>query len=429
MTADLVLRNVMLPTGRRADIVIAGGVVRHVGAAVRADETIDCSRLTCLPGAVDMHVHMRGGVQAEKEDWRTGTMSAVAGGVTVVVDQPNTVPPITTPGLLRARVREAEEHAVCGFGVNAGVVPGADLPGMYDAGAMAFGETFAAPSSYGEGLDPDTLKELFARIHALGGLATVHAEEVIGPAPATLADHDRARSGAGEARAVQAVSALAPAGIRLHFCHLSTAASVEAARGTVEATPHHLFLAQGMFEEDDTRARVNPPIRDEETRRGLWSCWDKIDVVASDHAPHTLHEKALPFKTAPSGIPGVETMVPLLMAAVRRRRITLASVIAKTSWKPAAILGIPRAGFEPGDRADYALYPDEVTRIDASRLHAKCGWSPFEGLDAVFPKEVVIGGKRAYACGDYREACAAWYPGQGYLSRENKYYKADKAHL
>ncbi|KUK63128.1 MAG: Dihydroorotase, multifunctional complex type [Methanoculleus marisnigri] len=129
----------------------------------------------------------------------------------------------------------------------------------------------------------------------------------------------------------------------------------------MEATPHHLFLAQGMFEEDDTRARVNPPIRDEETRRGLWSCWEK------------------------------------------------------TSWKPAAILGIPRAGFEPGDRADYALYPDEVTRIDASRLHAKCGWSPFEGLDAVFPKEVVIGGKRAYACGDYREACAAWYPGQGYL--------------
>lgn len=420
MTADLVLRNVTLPTGRRADVVIVGGIVRHVGAPVRAQETIDCSRYTCLPGAVDMHVHMRGGVQAQKEDWHTGTVSAIAGGVTVVVDQPNTVPPITTPELLRARIHEAGGEAVCGFAVNAGVSPGADLAGMRDAGAMAFGETFAAPSSYGEGLDPETLKGLFSRIHALGGLATVHAEEVAGPAPATLADHDRARSGAGEARAVQAAAALAPEGMRLHFCHLSTAASVRAARGTVEVTPHHLFLSHGMFAGDDTRARVNPPLRDEATRRGLWSCWDAIDVIASDHAPHTLREKSLPFQNAPSGIPGVETMVPLLMAAVRRGRITLASVIEKTSWRPAAILGIPRAGFEPGDRADFALYPDEITRIDAGCLHAKCGWSPFEGLDAVFPDEVVVRGARAYVCGDCREAHPAWYPGRGYLSSQNK---------
>ena len=420
MTADLVLRNVTLPTGRCADIVVAGGLVRHVGRAVRAEETIDCSRLTCLPGAVDMHVHMRGGVQAGKEDWRTGTLSAVAGGVTVVVDQPNTVPPITTPDLLRARVREAKEQAVCGFAVNAGVTPGADLQGMHDAGAMAFGETFAAPSSYGDGLGPETLRGLFTRIHALGGLATVHAEEVAGPAPATLADHDRARSGAGEARAFRTVCALAPGGMRLHFCHASTAASVEAARGTVEVTPHHLFLSRGMFQEGDTRARVNPPLRDEETRRALWSRWDRIDVVASDHAPHTLSEKGLPFEDAPSGIPGVETMVPLLVAAVRRGEITLASVIEKTSWRPAAILGIPRAGFLPGDRADYALYPDAVTRIDAGHLHAKCGWSPFEGLEAVFPEEVVVRGRRVYACGELREAHPAWYPGRGYLSSQVK---------
>ena len=420
MTADLVLRNVLLPTGRRADIVVADGIVRHVGAAVRSDETIDCTGLTCLPGAVDMHVHMRGGVQAEKEDWRTGTMSAVAGGVTVVVDQPNTVPSLTTPELLGARIREAEERAVCGFAVNAGVVPEADLAGMWEAGAMAFGETFAAPSSYGEGLSTGALKEVFSRIHALGGLTTIHAEEVSGRAPATLADHDRARPGEGEARAVEEIARLAPPGMRLHFCHLSTAASVRAARGTVEATPHHLFLSHEMFGDDDTRARVNPPLRDEETRRDLWSCWEKIDVIASDHAPHTLREKKVPFETAPSGIPGVETMVPLLMAAVQKKRITLASVIEKTSWRPADILGIPRAGFEPGDRADYALYPDEVTRIGASRLHAKCGWSPFEGLEAIFPQEVIVGGVRAYAHGDLRGACPAWHPGQGYLSHPDK---------
>jgi dihydroorotase len=91
----------------------------------------------------------------------------------------------------------------------------------------------------------------------------------------------------------------------------------------------------------------------------------------------------------------------------------------KTSWRPAAILGIPRAGFEPGDRADFALYPDEVTRIEASRLHAKCGWSPFEGLDAVFPEEVIVRGRRVYSRGDYCETHPAWYPGQGYLSSKD----------
>ncbi|HOB06632.1 MAG TPA: dihydroorotase [Methanoculleus sp.] len=415
VTADLLLRNVALPTGRRADIAVTGGVVRHVGAAVRADETIDCSRFTCLPGAVDMHVHMRGGVQADKEDWRSGTVSAVAGGVTLVVDQPNTVPPITTPDRLRARIREAGEQAVCGFAINAGVLPDADLTGMWKAGAMAFGETFAAPSSYGEGLDLESLRSLFARIHTLGGLATVHAEEVCGTAPETLAEHDRARPGEGEARAAGRVGELAPVGMRLHFCHLSTAASVRAARGSVEVTPHHLFLSYEDFDPDNTLARVNPPLRDEETRRALWSCWDAIDVIASDHAPHTLAEKRVPFGSAPSGIPGLETMVPLLMAAVYRGRISLLSVIEKTSWRPSEILGIPRAGFEPGDRADYALYPDELTRIDASRLHTKCGWSPFEGYEAVFPEEVIVGGVRVYAHGDLLEARPRFCPGKGYL--------------
>jgi len=420
VTADLVLRNVTLLTGRCADISVTSGVVSHIGAAVRADETIDCSRFTCLPGAVDMHVHMRGGVQADKEDWCSGTVSAVAGGVTLVVDQPNTVPPITTAERLLARIHEAEEQAVCGFAINAGVLPDADLTGMWKAGAMAFGEIFAAPSSYGEGLDPESLRNLFARIHALGGLATIHAEEVCGKAPETLAEHDRARPPEGEARAVRRVGELAPGGMRLHFCHLSTAASVRVARGTVEVTPHHLFLSYEDFDPDDTLARVNPPLRDKATRRALRSCWDAIDVIASDHAPHTLAEKRVQFGNAPSGIPGLETMVPLLMAEVHRGRLSLSSVIEKTSWKPSEILGISRPGFEPGDRADYALYPDELSRIDASGLHAKCGWSPFEGHEAIFPEVVIVGGVRVYAHGDLQERHPQFYPGEGYLSHPDK---------
>ncbi len=415
---DLLLENVTLPDGRVADIAVDRGLVRHVGAPLRACESVDCSRFICMPGAVDMHVHMRGGEQAHKEDFASGTASAVAGGVTVVVDQPNTIPPLTTGERLSTRIREAAEHAVCGFAVNAGVTADADLEGMWRAGALAFGETFAAPSSYGEALSPEALTDALRRINRLGGLATIHAEEIaLEGAPQTLADHDRMRPADGEARAVAIVSGLAPPGSRIHFCHLSTAAAVDAAQGTVEVTPHHLFLSREQFDPADAAGKVNPPLRSETERRHLWLRWEKIDVIASDHAPHTAEEKRRAIADAPSGIPGVETMVPLLMAAVQKRQISRISVIEKTSRTPATLLGIPCAGFAPGDRADYALYPREITTIDPGTLHSRAGWSPYAGYEAVFPTEVIVQGVRAYKEGEYLAVLPRWYPAEGIISR------------
>ncbi|RXE55443.1 dihydroorotase [Methanoculleus taiwanensis] len=419
---DLLLENVTLPDGRIADVAIDRGIVRHVGAPLRAYESVDCSRLICMPGAIDMHVHMRGGEQAYKEDFASGTASAVAGGVTVVVDQPNTIPPLTTGERITARIRDAAEHAVCGFAVNAGVTADADLEGMWRAGALAFGETFAAPSSYGEALSPEELSGALQRIARIGGVATIHAEEIVsGKLPQTLADHDRMRPADGEARAVAIVGGLAPPGSRIHFCHLSTAAAVKTARGSVEVTPHHLFLSRERFDPEDAAGKVNPPLRSETDRRHLWSCWEKIDVVASDHAPHTAEEKRRALAEAPSGIPGVETMAPLLMAAVQKREISRISVMEKTSWTPAVLLGIPVAGFAPGDRADYALYPREIASVDPDALHSRAGWSPYAGYEAVFPVEVIMQGVRAYKDGDHLAALPRWYPGDGYNIPENKY--------
>ena len=147
----LVLANVQLPKGRRADITIRDGRVVHTGAGTAADRVIDCTGLFVLPAAVDVHVHMRGGSQSAKEDWTTGSMSALAGGVTVVVDQPNTVPPLTTPEAFLARVREAQAHSFCSFAINSGVTLDTPFEAMWAAGAMAFGETFFAPSSLRRG--------------------------------------------------------------------------------------------------------------------------------------------------------------------------------------------------------------------------------------------------------------------------------------
>ena len=412
---DLVLANVLLPQGRRVDITISNGRVVHAGAGGPADRRIDCTDLFVLPAAVDIHVHMRGRSQSAKEDWVSGSRSALAGGVTVVVDQPNTIPPLTTPEAFAARVREAQEHSVCSFAINGGVAPGTPLEALWEAGAMAFGEIFFASSSYGEALDSAELSHAFRRIRALGGLATIHAEGIAPGEDTGLAAHDALRSPKLEREAVIAVQSGNRDDCRLHFCHLSTAASVDAAQGSVEVTPHHLFLSREMTGDADSRFKVNPPVRSEDERKRLWERWDRIDIIASDHAPHTVEEKALPFPDAPSGVPGVETMVPLLMAEMLEKRITLPELIRKTATAPAALIGIPPAGFAPGDRADFALYPRSITPVEPELLHSRCGWTPFEGFPAIFPGLVILGGEIAYQEGEFFSTHPVWYPGKGYV--------------
>jgi dihydroorotase len=163
---------------------------------------------------------------------------------------------------------------------------------------------------------------------------------------------------------------------------------------------------------------VNPPLRTEKERKQLLGAWDRIDVIASDHAPHTPAEKAQAFPLAPSGICGVETMVPLLMALVMDGKISLQSVIRKTSTKPAEILGLPPAGFQPGNRADFALYRKIPVPITPEMLHSKCGWTPFEGHRAIFPAIVIRGGNVVYHEGDFVREDPLWFPGRGF--RKNR---------
>jgi dihydroorotase len=413
---SLVLRNVTLPSGRVADITLAVGGVTHVGAGQCTADYLDCTGLLVLPAAIDMHVHMRGGNQSAKEDWKSGSMSALAGGVTVVVDQPNTVPPITTAKNLVDRVSDAQTNSWCNFAINSSVTPQTHLEEMWQAGAMAFGETFFAPSSYGDAIGDAALSRAMEHIHSVDGLLTIHAEDVSDTPDTGMISHDHNRSPDGELLAVKAVQRLNKAGCRLHFCHLSTKRSIDAASGTVEVTPHHLFLSLEDFEDNDPFGKVNPPLRSEKERKHIWGRWDRIDIIASDHAPHTRGEKAQDFSCAPSGIPGVETLLPLLLARVIDGKIPLQSVIEKTSYKPAELLGIPRAGFSVGDRADFALYRKNPTPITTGVLHSKCGWTPFEGHFALFPTTVIMGGKVVYQDGEFFKADPHWFSGKGLTS-------------
>jgi len=414
---DLLLKNVKLPEGRIVDISVAGGIVAHAGAGGKAGGVIDCSGFLVLPGGVDMHVHMRGGSrESYKEDWGTGSRAALAGGVTLVVDQPNTDPPLTTVQAFRDRAREAQRDSLCHFAVNAGAVPGAPPADPWKAGAMAFGEIFLAPSTGAAGVPPPEMKGLLADIHALGAPATIHAEEVTGGPDVDIASHGESRSSAGEIAAVGMVKGMVPKGMSLHFCHLSTAGAVAASvpHGS-EATPHHLLLSQKDFGPEDARGKVNPPLRSAADRDGLFAAWDRITVLASDHAPHTVAEKSGGFSRAPAGMPGVETMIPLMVPKVLSGEITLTSLIAKTSVNPCRILGIPAPGFSKGDRADFALFPREATTIHARDLHSRCGWTPFEGKQAIFPSMVIMGGETVVRDGEITRGDPRWFPGRGYI--------------
>jgi dihydroorotase len=415
---DLLLRNVRIPDGRIVDISVSDGLVVHAGAGARAEEAIDCSGLLVLPGGVDMHVHMRGGTrESRKEDWGTGSRAALAGGVTLIVDQPNTDPPLTTVEAYRARVKEARRDSLCHFAVNAGAVPGAPLRDLFREGAMAFGELFLAPSTGSQGVPAGELERLLGEIHAIGAPATIHAEEVEEIPDTDLASHALSRPAEGEIHAIREVKELAPEGMRLHFCHLSTAGAVAASSPhTSEVTPHHLLLSREDFRADDPRGKVNPPLRSSAERAKLLAAWDRATVLASDHAPHTREEKGSEFSRAPAGMAGVETMIPLFIPKVLSREITTASLIAKTSANPCSVLGIPGPGFQAGQRADFALYPGEITTIHARDLHSRCGWTPFEGREAVFPSTVILDGEVVLRDGDFTSGSPRWFPGRGYIS-------------
>lgn len=384
------------------DIEMSDGYVVHTGKADYRGKVIDCKDCYVIPAGVDMHVHMRDGEQAYKETWQTGTDSAIAGGVTVVVDQPNTIPPLVNSKVIMDRISLAGEQSLCRYGVNGAVSPGSDIPGLWEAGCLAFGETFVGPSSYGEAVSLDLLAYSMDRISDLQGIMTVHAEEVLPGNDTSLKIHDILRPASGEVDTVKKIQQMNKSRCQLHFCHLSSADALKSVmEGTKEVTPHHLFLSREMDWDEEQYGKVNPPLRTEAERKKLVSCWNYIDLIASDHAPHAPKEKLQPFDRAPSGIPGVETMIPLLMGWVLEHRISLEDLIQKTSSNPAKILGIKPAGYTPGSRADFAIYPKVIKKIDIDSLHSKAGWTPYDGMKAVFPEKVILEGEIVYDSGSF----------------------------
>lgn len=374
---------------RESDILIEGERISQVRPQIRADESdvLDATGLHVLPGLIDAHVHLRDPGATQKEDFTTGTRAALAGGVTTVLDMPNNPTPTTTRVSLEEKRRIAKLKAVCDYGFYVGATR-ENATSLEEWGSVGVKVYLGATTGDLLLTDFETIYRHFAASHDLP--IVVHAEDnaTLGyfAQHAVTPRHSARRPPLAAALAVSHALTIAQATNRqLHIAHLSTQAELElvvaararGARVTFEVTPHHLFLSTNDEERLGPFGVVNPPLRAPEDVHRLWNHHQEWDMVATDHAPHTREEKRAP--TPPSGMPGLETMLPLLLTAVQEGQLSIRDIARLTSRNPARIFHLSHKGeIAPGYDADIALVRMGVQSRLVGPWHSRSDWSPFE---------------------------------------------------
>ena len=402
---------VVTPDGvQTADIAVSGEQIEAVGPDLTADmpgaKVVDISGLTVFPGLIDVHVHLREPGGEHKEDFYSGTCAALAGGVTTVFGMPNTNPPVVDPVSLGDAVSRATGKAVCDFGLYIGGTPDNARQAAQATRAVAL--KLYVGSSTGS-LLVDQLPAQIAHFEEFPKqrIIAVHAEDEA--AVHYFAARGQRRPPICAALATAHVLALAEqVGRRIHICHVSTGyelALIRAARQrgldvTCEVAPHHLFLSSDDEASLGALGQVNPPLRSLAEVESVWQHSDVIDMIATDHAPHTLDEKRA--NNPPSGMPGLETMLPLLLTAAHQGRVSLPDIARWTSSRPAEVFGLARKGcIAPGYDANLALVdPEARWTLANDGLFTRCGWTPFAGK-AIIGRvmRVYLRGQTAYQDG------------------------------
>jgi dihydroorotase len=400
------------------DLLLKGGtVVNHDGAVARdigvrdgkiaaigdlpanaARERWDCSGLHILPGVIDTQVHFREPGMTHKEDLESGSRSAVMGGVTAVFEMPNTDPLTIDDDAFADKIGRAIGRMHCDFAFFiGGTADNSDRVAEYEMLPGCAGIKVFMGSSTGKLLIPDDAG-LRAILENIRRRASFHAEdeprlserkgERIEGDPRS---HPVWRDPVAALRATTRLIALArDTGKRVHVLHVSTAEEIDLLAAhkdvaTVEVTPHHLTLvAPECYERLGTRAQMNPPVRDQRHRDAIWRgiADGTVDILGSDHAPHTLEEKAKIYPTSPSGMTGVQTLVPIMLDHVAAGRLTLDRFVDLSSHGPARVFNIANKGrIAKGYDADFTVVDlKRRETITNQWVASKAGWTPYDGM-------------------------------------------------
>jgi len=397
------------------DIGISAGRIAEIGSlgAASAGEVIDCKGLHILPGVMDTQVHFREPGLTHKEDLETGSRGAVLGGVTAVFEMPNTNPLTVTEEAFTAKVKAGQHRMHCDFAFFIGGTRDNvnHLPDLERAPGCAGVKVFIG-SSTGSLLveDDDSLRRIFKVIRRR---AAFHAEDEY-----RLNDRKHLRI-EGDPRShpvwrdedaaliatQRLVNLTRETGKRIHVLHISTKQEIEYLRdhkdvASCEATPHHLTLAgPEAYERLGTKAQMNPPVRDTSHRDGIWRGIEQgiVDVLGSDHAPHTLEEKDKVYPASPSGMTGVQTLVPIMLDHVNAGRLSLARFVDLTSAGPARLFNIACKGrIAAGYDADFTIVDmKREETITDKWIASRAGWTPYDGVKVKgWPVGTFVRGKR-----------------------------------
>lgn len=412
---DLVIRGgeCVTPKGVvRADLGVRAGRIAAIGDVLEGAQLFDARGLTVLPGAIDTQVHFREPGNPHKEDLETGARAAVLGGVTAVFEMPNTNPPTTTAAALNDKLARARGRMWCDHAFYVGASPeNADKLAELERLPGCCGVKVFMGSSTGSLLVPDdeTLNAVLA--HGTRRVS-VHSEDEarlkerkpIAEKSGDVHDHPVWRDAQTALLATQRLlTAARTHKRRVHVLHTTTAEEIEFLSrnrdlATVEVTPQHLTLvAPDCYDRLGTFAQMNPPIRDEHHRAALWRgiASGVVDVIGSDHAPHTREEKAKRYPASPSGMPGVQTLVPLMLDHVAAGRLSLVRMVELTATTAARNWGLKNKGaLTVGRDADFTIVDRKARRtITNAWIASRCGWTPFDGMTVTgWPKATVIRG-------------------------------------
>jgi dihydroorotase len=411
---------ILLPNGEFlvGDVQICDRQIVKVAAEIveSGDREIDAIGLTLLPGVIDPQVHFREPGLEHKEDLFTASCACAKGGVTSFLEMPNTRPLTTTQAALDDKLSRAAEKCLVNYGFFIGATP-ENLPDLLNANPTPGIKVFMG-SMHGQLLvdGEATLEAIFAKGDRL---IAVHAEDQARinqrrqefAGISDVAVHSQIQDNQAALFATQLALKLSNKyQRRLHILHLSTGEEAELLRQekpswvTAEVTPQHLLLNTSAYQKIGSLAQMNPPLREPRDNEILWQALldGVIDFIATDHAPHTLAEKAQEYPNTPSGMPGVETSLPLMLTQAVEGRCTVAQV---ANWMSAAVAKaykIPNKGaIAPGFDADLVLVDLENYRpVVGAEMASKCGWSSFEGWNLTgWPVVTVVGGKVVFENG------------------------------